>query len=52
MADRAIFHTQQGGRAAKLIVGSFWTASFLIIAALLAAGPAGIAQQKPRGESR
>ena len=51
MADRAIFHTQQGGRAAKLIVGSFWTASFLIIAALLAAGPAGIAQQKPRGKS-
>jgi glucose/arabinose dehydrogenase len=51
MADRTIFHTQQGGRAAKLIFESLSAVSFLVIAGLFAGGPVAIAQQNPQGKS-
>jgi hypothetical protein len=50
MADRTIFHTQQGGRAAKVIVESLSAVSFLVIAGLLAGEPVAIAQN-PQGKS-
>jgi hypothetical protein len=49
MADRTIFHTQQGGRAAKVIVESLSAVSFLVIAGLLAGEPVAIAQENPQG---
>jgi CubicO group peptidase (beta-lactamase class C family) len=51
MADRTIFHTQQGGRAAKVIVESLSAVSFLVIAGLLAGEPVAIAQENPQGKS-